>query len=78
MTVSISAFRASAGNPSDPAALPFFKVLIAFFISSLDGFSTLIGKSTSACEILGCSSGVGQLSKSVKCSMACLSAGTFH
>ena len=68
VAVSISASRASAGIPSGPAALPFFKVLIAFFISSLDGFSTLIGKSTSACEILGCSSGVGRLSKSVKCS----------
>ena len=27
-----------------------------------------MGKSTSACEILGCSSGAGRLSKSVKCS----------
>ena len=27
-----------------------------------------MGKSTSACEVLGCSSGVGRLSKSVKCS----------
>ena len=46
--VLISAFRASGGMWSGPAAFPFFKCLIALFISSWLGSSQLRSNSTSA------------------------------
>ena len=66
--VLISAFRASGGMWSGPAAFPLFKCLIARLISSLLGRSQLISRSTSAGKISGVVLGAGLFKSSLKCS----------
>ena len=64
----MSAFRASGGMPSGPAALPDLRVLMAFIISVLVGGLML---TSSTCAAGGMSGGVGGgslLSVSLKCS----------
>ena len=65
----MSAFMASAGIPSGPAAFPFLSVMMAFLISALVGFSQLMSNSISAGGMSGNNSGMGRFSSSLKCSI---------
>ena len=68
LVVSMSAFMASAGTLSGPAAFPFLSVMMAFLISAFVGFLQLMGNSVSAGGMSGNNSGAGQFSSSLKCS----------
>ncbi|CAH8643571.1 unnamed protein product [Schistosoma haematobium] len=63
-----SAFSASAGMLSGPAALPLLICLMAMLISSIVGGPTLIGRSVGAASMLGGFSGAGRFNSSLKCS----------
>ncbi|VDP00783.1 unnamed protein product [Schistosoma curassoni] len=63
-----SAFSASAGMLSGPAALPFLIFLMAMLISSIVGGPTSIGRSVDAISMLDEISGVGRFKNSLKCS----------
>ncbi|VDP45554.1 unnamed protein product [Schistosoma margrebowiei] len=63
-----SAFSASAGMLSGPAALPLLICLMAMLISSIVGGPTLIGRSVGAASMLGGFSGAGRFTSSLKCS----------
>ncbi|VDP41571.1 unnamed protein product [Schistosoma mattheei] len=63
-----SAFSASAGILSGPAALPLLICLTAMLISSIVGEPTLIGRSMGAASILDGFSGAGRFKSSLKCS----------
>ncbi|CAH8563753.1 unnamed protein product [Schistosoma intercalatum] len=63
-----SAFSASAGMLSGPAALPLLICLMAMLISSIVGGPTLIGRSVGAASMLGGFSGAGRFKSSLKCS----------
>ncbi|VDP39853.1 unnamed protein product [Schistosoma curassoni] len=63
-----SAFSASAGMLSGPAALPLLICLMAMLISSIIGGLTLIGRSVGAASMLGGFSGAGRFKSSLKCS----------
>ncbi|VDP61256.1 unnamed protein product [Schistosoma curassoni] len=63
-----SAFSASAGMLSGPAALPLLICLMAMLISTIVGGPTLIGRSVGAASILGGFSGAGRFKSSLKCS----------
>ncbi|VDP33951.1 unnamed protein product [Schistosoma curassoni] len=63
-----SAFSASAGMLSGPAALPLLIYVMAILISSIVGGPTLIGRSVSATSMLGGFSGAGRFKSSLKCS----------
>ncbi|VDO59561.1 unnamed protein product [Schistosoma margrebowiei] len=63
-----SAFSASAGMLSGPAALPLLICLMAMLISSVVGGPTLIGRSVGAASMLGGFSGAGRFESSLKCS----------
>ncbi|VDP82664.1 unnamed protein product [Schistosoma mattheei] len=63
-----SAFSASAGMLSGPAALPFLICLMAMLISSIVGGPTSIGRSVCAASILGGFSVAGRFKNSSKCS----------
>ncbi|CAH8607563.1 unnamed protein product [Schistosoma curassoni] len=63
-----SAFSASAGVLSGPAALPLLICLMAMLISSIVGGPTLIRRSVGAASMLGKFSGAGQFKSSLKCS----------
>jgi hypothetical protein len=64
--VAIAVFNISAWMESIPGDLPFFKVFIAYLISSIVGVSMLISRSSSAGSGLGDSPGSGQLKTSWK------------
>ena len=64
----MSAFRASGGIPSGPAALPDLRDLIALAISVLLGGLLLISRSWVGCGMSGGARGAGRLSVSLKCS----------
>ena len=67
--VAIATFNISAWMESIPGDLPFFKVFIAYLISSIVGVSMLIStlcRSSSAGSGLGDSPGSGQLKTSWK------------
>ncbi|VDP57357.1 unnamed protein product [Schistosoma curassoni] len=66
--VATSAFSASAGMLSGPAALTLLICLMAMLISSIDGGPTLIGMSVGAASMLGGFSGAGRFKSSLKCS----------
>ncbi|VDP53634.1 unnamed protein product [Schistosoma margrebowiei] len=63
-----SAFSASAGMLSGPAALPLLICLMAMLISSIFGGPTLIGRSVGAASMVGGFSGVGRFKSSLECS----------
>ncbi|VDP46101.1 unnamed protein product [Schistosoma margrebowiei] len=63
-----SAFSASAGMLSVPAALPLLICLMTMLISSIVGGPTLIGRSVGAASMLGGFSGAGRFKSSLKCS----------
>ncbi|VDP78433.1 unnamed protein product [Schistosoma mattheei] len=63
-----SAFSASAGMLSGPAALPLLICLMAMLVSSIVGGPTLIGRSVGAASLLGGFSGAGRFNSSLKCS----------
>ncbi|WP_353805835.1 hypothetical protein [Acinetobacter baumannii] len=63
-----SAFSASAGSPSGPAALLFFSVLIAATTSSFVGGPSVTGSACSGGGIAAGVSGGGRLRTSSKCS----------
>ncbi|VDP63059.1 unnamed protein product [Schistosoma curassoni] len=63
-----SAFSASAGILSGPAALPPLICLMAMLIFSIVGGPTSIGRSVGAASILGWFSGAGRFKNSLKCS----------
>ncbi|VDP07881.1 unnamed protein product [Schistosoma mattheei] len=63
-----SAFSASAGMLSGPAALPLLVYLMAMLISSTFGGSTSIERSVGATSMFGGFSGVGRFISSLKCS----------
>ncbi|VDP69619.1 unnamed protein product [Schistosoma mattheei] len=63
-----SAFNASAGMLSGPAALPLLICLMVILVSSIVGGPTLIGRSACAALILGGLSGAGRFNSSLKCS----------
>ncbi|VDP79372.1 unnamed protein product, partial [Schistosoma curassoni] len=63
-----SAFSASTGMLSGPAALPLLICLMAMLISSIVGGPTLIGKSLGAASMLDGFSGAGRFKGSLKCS----------
>ncbi|VDO79713.1 unnamed protein product [Schistosoma curassoni] len=65
---STSAFSASAGMLSGPAALPLLICLMAMLISSIVGGPTSIGSSVRAASMLGGFSGAGRFRSSLKCS----------
>ncbi|VDO97026.1 unnamed protein product [Schistosoma margrebowiei] len=62
-----SAFSASAGMLSGPAALPLLICLMPMLISSIVGGPTLIGRSMSAALMYGGFSGAGRFKSSLKC-----------
>ncbi|VDP51325.1 unnamed protein product [Schistosoma curassoni] len=64
-----SAFSASAGMLSGPAALPLLIRLMAMLISSIAGGPTSIGSFESASSMLGGFSGAGRFKSSLKCSI---------
>ena len=64
----MSAFRASGGIPSGPAALPDLRDLIALVISVLLGGLILISRSWVGGGMSGGARGAGRLSVSLKCS----------
>ncbi|VDP71593.1 unnamed protein product [Schistosoma curassoni] len=61
-----SAFSASAGMLSGPAALALLIFLMAMLISSIDGGLKLIGRSVGAASMLGGFSGAGRFKSSLK------------
>ncbi|VDO57347.1 unnamed protein product [Schistosoma margrebowiei] len=63
-----SAFSASAGMLSGPAALPHLICLMAMLISSIVGGPTLIGMSVGAASMLSGFGGAGRFKSSLKCS----------
>ncbi|VDP06283.1 unnamed protein product [Schistosoma margrebowiei] len=63
-----SAFSASAGMLSGPAALPLLICLMAMLISSIVSGPTLIGRSVGDASMLGGFSGAGRFKSSMKCS----------
>ncbi|VDO73006.1 unnamed protein product [Schistosoma margrebowiei] len=63
-----SAFSASAGILSGPAALPLLICLMTMLISSIVGGPTFIGRSVGAASMLGGFSGAGRFKSSFKCS----------
>ncbi|VDP55680.1 unnamed protein product [Schistosoma curassoni] len=63
-----SAFSASAGMLSGPAALPLLICLLAMLISSIVGGPTLIVRCVGAASMLGVFSGAGRFKSSFKCS----------
>ncbi|VDP62537.1 unnamed protein product [Schistosoma curassoni] len=63
-----SAFSASAGMLSGPAALPLLICLMAKLISSIVGGQTLNGRSVDAASMLGGFNGAGRFKSSLKCS----------
>ncbi|KAH9580433.1 hypothetical protein MS3_00000681 [Schistosoma haematobium] len=63
-----SAFNASAGTLSGPAALPLLICLMVILVSSIVGGPTLIGRSVCVALILGGFSGAGRFKSSLKCS----------
>ncbi|VDP83645.1 unnamed protein product [Schistosoma curassoni] len=63
-----SAFSASAGMLSGPAALPLLICLMAILISSIVGGPTLIGRSVGAASMLGGFNGAVRFKSSLKCS----------
>ncbi|VDO90787.1 unnamed protein product [Schistosoma curassoni] len=63
-----SAFSASAGMLSGPAALPLLICLMAMLIFSIVGGPTSIGRSVVAASILVGFSGAGRFKSSLKCS----------
>ncbi|VDP65633.1 unnamed protein product [Schistosoma mattheei] len=62
-----SAFSASAGMLSSPAALPLLICLMAMLISSIIGGSTSIGRSVCAASMLGGFSEADRFKSSLKC-----------
>ncbi|VDP48294.1 unnamed protein product [Schistosoma curassoni] len=64
-----SAFSASDGMLSGPAALPLLICLMAMLISSIVGGPTLTGRSVGAASMLGGFSGAGRFKSSLKCSI---------
>ncbi|VDP39840.1 unnamed protein product [Schistosoma curassoni] len=62
-----SAFCASAGMFSGPAALPLLICLMAMLISSIVGGPTSIGRSVGAASMSGGFSGPGRFKSSLKC-----------
>ena len=64
----MSAFRASGGMPSGPAALPDLRVLMAFIIYVLVGGLMLTSSTCAAGGMSGGVGGGGLLSVSLKCS----------
>ena len=66
--VSMSALMASAGISFGPAAFPLLRVMMAFFISTFDGLSQLMGSSVSVDGMSGGESGAGRFNSSLKCS----------
>ena len=69
MEVSMSALIASAGISSGPGALPVFRRLIAFLISSLSGLSQLTSKTSDANGMSGGLLGAGLSNSSSKWSL---------
>ncbi|VDO99925.1 unnamed protein product [Schistosoma curassoni] len=63
-----SAFSASAGMLSGPAALLLLTCLMNMLISSIVGGPTSIGRSVDAASMLGGFSGAGRFKSSLKCS----------
>ncbi|VDP78987.1 unnamed protein product, partial [Schistosoma curassoni] len=63
-----SAFSASAGMLSGPAALPLLTCLMAMLTSSVVGGPTSIGRSVGSASVLGGYSGFGRFKSSSKCS----------
>ncbi|VDO70033.1 unnamed protein product [Schistosoma mattheei] len=63
-----SAFSASGGMLSGPAAFPLLICLMAMLISSIVGGPTLIGWSVGSVSMLGGFSGAGRFKSSSKCS----------
>ncbi|VDP63840.1 unnamed protein product [Schistosoma mattheei] len=63
-----SAFSASVGMLSGPAALPLLVCLMAMLISSIFDGSTTIARSVGAASMLGGFSGAGRFKSSLKCS----------
>ncbi|VDP64108.1 unnamed protein product [Schistosoma curassoni] len=63
-----SAFSASDGMLSSPAALPLLICLMAMLISSIVGGPTSIRRSVGATSMLGGFSGAGRFKSSLKCS----------
>ncbi|VDP51298.1 unnamed protein product [Schistosoma curassoni] len=63
-----SAFSASAGMLSDPAALPLLIFLMAMLISLIVGGPTLSGWSVGVASMLGVFSEAGRFKCSLKCS----------
>ncbi|VDP48330.1 unnamed protein product [Schistosoma margrebowiei] len=66
--VATSAFSASAGMLSGPAALPLLICLMAMLISSIVGGPTLIGRSVGAASMSAGFSGAGRFKSFLKCS----------
>ncbi|CAH8615168.1 unnamed protein product [Schistosoma intercalatum] len=66
--VATSAFSASAGLLSGPAALPLLVCLMAMLISSIVGGPTLIWRSVGAASMLDGFSGAGRFNSPLKCS----------
>ena len=64
----MSPLMASAGIWSGSAAFLFFSVLMAFFISAMDGLLQLMGRSVSRDGMSSGASGAGRFSSSLKCS----------
>ncbi len=62
----MSALIASAGISSGPGAVPVFRRLIAFLISSLSGLSQLTSKTSDANGMSGGLLGAGRLNSSSK------------
>ncbi|VDP68560.1 unnamed protein product [Schistosoma mattheei] len=63
-----SAFSASAGMLSGPAALPPLICLMAMLISSIVGGPTLTRRSVDAASMLGGFIGAGRFKSSLECS----------
>ncbi|VDP85435.1 unnamed protein product [Schistosoma mattheei] len=63
-----SAFSASPGMLTGPAALPLLICLMAMLISSVVDGPTSIGRSVGATSMLGGLSGTGRFENSLKCS----------
>ena len=64
----MSAFNASGGIPSGPAAFPDFRDLMALAISFLVGGLVLMSRSSVGGGMIGGTGGAGLLSVSLKCS----------
>ncbi|VDP21338.1 unnamed protein product [Schistosoma margrebowiei] len=64
----MSAFSASAGMLSGPAAVPLLICLMVMLISSIVGGPRLVGRSVGAASMLSGFSGAGRFKSSSKCS----------